>query len=243
MNIQRHYCLVATTIIGAALGGCAAPIDDGSVDSQAEQLNSAPDFQVGVVAVEYVGNKVNKGPIAWTKPLLQAAGAGETNVSSGWTYMPNGDAPDGIRVAIQRTGDPSFYLLTTDFRITLQASDNIHFGTRPGPEIATPWASQGGGSGGVALDGIDNMHAKAYSIGIELRQWPAAQSKNLADLQLGVAGCVTSFLGTFIIPCGELKTTEWLSSIDDGAISFSHTTDGGEQGDDGVGVQLNVKLE
>jgi hypothetical protein len=185
--------------------------------------NSIPNFRVAIQAADEggAGAEGEARYTPWAKDLSDW---------SAWASDADHFDPDAVRVLLDvEANNP---LPDKDFRLEIQASDGG--GTAGlGPKQFTPWASQGGGWSGIALDS-DAFDPDAFRIKIQTRPWTS--SRTFKDFRLGVQ--VVDNGGKEL---GEIVGyTPWAS--ESGGTS-EYAVDLDQFDPDGFKVQLEVRFE
>jgi hypothetical protein len=185
--------------------------------------NQVPNFRAGLQVADE-GGAGAEGELRYT-PFAE-----DVNDWSPWASDADHFDPDAIRVALDvEANNP---MPDKDFRLEVQASDGG--GTAGlGPKQFTPWASQGGGWSGAALDS-DADDPDSFRIKIQTRPWTS--TRTLRDFRLGVQ--VVDNKGRDL---GELIAyTPWAS---EGGGASDYAVDLDQFDPDGFKVHLECRFE
>jgi hypothetical protein len=184
--------------------------------------NAIPNFRVALQAADE-GGAGAEGEARYTP------WAKDVSDWSLWASDADHFDPDAVKIIldVEQTNP----LPDKDVRLEIQASDGG--GTAGlGPKQFTPWASQGGGWSGPALDS-DAADPDSFRIKIQTRPWMS--ERTLGDLRLGVQ--VVDNAGKDL---GEIVGyTPWAS---EGGGSSDYAVDLDQFDPDGVKVQLDVRF-
>jgi len=215
--------LGARALYGIAIGavllaGCVANVDREDVAEQTEPLYNAANFQIGIVPIKYVGNKVLKGTEAWTSAFDVAALSVPRASYSGWASGFTDET--GVRIALRSLGDGPPILALADFRLTIAAGDDSTI-------VRTAWASEDGSETTFS----STLNLSRYKVGIETRSWPSWNGRRLGNFRIGVRGC--DYAG-----CGDMQFTDWLMNLPANSTSWSHTAGGNVAGASTVTIRL-----
>lgn len=184
--------------------------------------NEIPNFRVALQAADE-GGAGAEGEARYTP------WAKDVNDWSLWASDADHFDPDAVKIILDVEGTNP--LPDKDVRFEIQASDEG--GTQGlGPKQFTPWASQGGGWSGPALDS-DAFDPDAFRIKIQTRPWMS--ERTLKDLRCGVQ--VVDNKGKDL---GEIVGyTPWAS---EGGGESEYAVDMDQFDPDGLKVQLDVRF-
>jgi hypothetical protein len=176
-NVER---IALYLLLGGVGFACESPDDeDLSINEIEEALIVAPDFGVGLQLTDYGTSSAHEGDWAYTSSY-------ETGTSeSDWACDDNCYHPDAAKVAIYySTADG---VKNKDFRFCLVGSGGRSSHTQIGRWKCTPWASEGGGSSGMATDS-NALDPDSYKIRVETRNWVASTPDKVVDFRLSIRG-------------------------------------------------------
>jgi hypothetical protein len=168
MSVLTKAAAGLLAVAGAALGLV--------VPAASAQAADLPNFQVGLQLIDGGGTR-GEGPLRYTAPV--ASGGGST-VGVGDS---NNFDPDGARLDL-RIPPGGLSAAGLDFRILGQALDGIGRNAEIGRTVASPWASEGGGSTGLITD-TNQFDPDVYRVEVQVRPLPPGVVIN--DVRLSIA--------------------------------------------------------
>ncbi|MBD1582702.1 hypothetical protein HC733_10450 [Pseudoalteromonas sp. S16_S37] len=177
------------------------------------------DFRIGLQAFDDRGR--DAGRVEYTQ-YLSSGSSTETN----WVVDRDAYDPDALKLHLSILRNTP---VNKDFRLAIRAADNSGRGGY-GYWQYTPWASEGGGWSGFALDS-DGYDPDAFKIRIETRNWQEYVS--LRDFRIGLK--VADDRGR---EEGSATFTPWASQ---GGGWTSLATDDDAYDFDGFAVSLEVR--